>query len=620
MFNSQIVKQASEDLNAIESHQVVKVASIISRLKAWYNSLFDSEYKMRVQKLQSDSAIFKTDMQRLERYMSDVSSAIETGDIDKYNIALENLKTATQELSRGLDVLSKDAAGATAPPEAQGVDRGSLQVIFRPGTLEHPGTKVPLTNALKSSGVSPEDIDAILKDPQFLKDVEAALMSNGKMIGSAVSVKGGKNDKRVGEMYVSYDTSFTLTNYPIALQMQVILTDQSGRENNPRPIMSVTRISSVKAKKITTSNIDECLDCGFIKKEALDARFKDFEGTSHEWKFDLIQIEKMRKKYNWSNYVKPQITKISKSDFISAAQNIWSSVFKDVAMNNTAIEVLFAQASLETGGFKYMYNYNLGNVKASTAWSMSNKWTGYNCGENLNGKNVKFSGEHPVCFFRAYDSLEDGMLSYLKLFGSEKYRSALLAATTGDTDAFVSELKEQGYFTGNTQAYSKAVKDIYNSNTNEASNEETDEVNELMSYLDRVANPLTEIVKQSIASSILPESQLSIKIKTNIDSYPAMTEYASVLAAALESGIDANTNIHSDGSKIEVSVSTVGPIDSVIQAVSSIEKIVSLAFSRKYSGLLAFGSIKKNASSDLSIMSELKIDRERRKFYLNTRL
>jgi hypothetical protein len=634
MLNNDVLTKAATDLKATEVNHIVKIASVLSRLRSWYNSLFTPEYNQKVSKLKSDSAEFKVDMDRLGRYINEVSAAIDTGDIDRYNISLEGLKEATISLSKGLTIISQDADMATAPQEARTFDQGPLQVIFRPNTLQNDRVKIPISNALISVGVEKTEVDEILADPQFLKDIEEALMHNSDMVGSAVEVKGGKNQpKRVGEMWVTYQTGkFNITNYPVAMTMRVVLTDLSGRENDPRPTMSVTRVINVAARKITTANIDECIDCD-ITKQASD------------WFFDPNKIETVSKKYNWGNYVSPVKTPISKEQFVNSVKEIWPTVFSDIPITEAGVGVLWAQAALETGNFKHMYNYNLGNVKATIQWSQDHKWTSFPCSETIKGKKINFTKEHPMCFWRSHSTLSEGIKFYLSIMGSDNYKPALLKATQGDASGFIHELKRGGYFTADVKSYSKSVASMYDNYRKEKQKEGIDmpeanfismktdipkdtpseiksEVSGLMNYFKEItANPLTDVVKQSIANIILPRSEFVIKIKANNNHYPTMIEYASILSSVLENTIDADTNIHSDGSSVEVSCSVAGSMNSVIKATSAIEEITSLSFSKKYKmGLFVFGSIKNNTISKFACLNEFKVDRERRKFYLSLKV
>jgi hypothetical protein len=145
-----------------------------------------------------------------------------------------------------------------------------------------------------------------------------------------------------------------------------------------------------------------------------------------------------------------------------------------------ALNGLVAMSAHETGVWRSCYNYNLGNVKAGVDWPgqymcLNNVW------EVLKGKTRWFSprGEisgrngtligpeypvpagHPQTRFRAYPTLEAGVEGWaLKMAGM--YRPALdILLAGGSTDAFLTQLKKQRYFTGDLVKYQKSVRSYY---------------------------------------------------------------------------------------------------------------------------------------------------------------
>lgn len=677
-----LLKTASVELAKTPNDRIVKVASIISRLKAWYNSLMDPSYRSRISKLQTESAGLKVDLDRVQRYMEEVNKSIKNGDLDKYNYSLNSLKEAVSSLSNYFSAISADIDAAQAPPEAREPDKSVNKVVFRPTTLEK--IKPQIISAFKSAGIDDQTISEIFADQYFLSDIENALMNNSEIIGSSVAVSKGKNENRIGEVYVTYKTKqFPLSNFPILLSIQAVLTDLSGRADRPMPIMAVTRISKITANKITTANINDCFDCS-IQKNALVRPLKGNEVTPdiknqaeivlrnlygkpygseekfeiegkqyvgrleqhyHEpggskkpygnhpgitvyaleqdslfssenpfssnpnwsWAFDMPKIKSQIGKYNLGNKIRPEKTQISRDDFTNACKRVWGKVFgEDSQPNEEILGMLWAQAALETGHFRSMYNYNFGNIKASPGWSQNNKFTGFNCGENLkdnngNVRSVNFTGNHPVCFFRAYDTLDEGLINFLGTL-KKSYGTALNKAFVGDTRGFVKELKNKGYFTGNAQTYSNAVTSLYNQYREgkpEVSPQKASEtpkldksddwlsgfLQELQGYLKAFAEmPASNLIKQALASELLPKNNIIITIYS-IDK-KQINKYASVLSDCLENTIDAEV-IASDN---KIICSAVGPEESLIMAIEAIDNVVSRAFWRNCGGL-AYGEV-----------------------------
>lgn len=623
MFNEKIIKKAAADLETTDANHIVKVASILGSLRAWYNNLLDPQYKEKVRQLKDHSSKFKQDMIELNRYMNEVDDSIKSGDLIRYDIALDELKRATISMSENLKTLNDSANEAGPPIEPKNMSKNKPRVLLRQNTLNTPNVKNYLETSLKSSGFSDEEIKEIISDNQFKLDIEKALQ-NGEMIGSAVQVTGGKNDKRIGEMWVTYQTPvFNLTNYPVSMSIKAVLTDLTQRVNSPQDIMSVTRFQEVQTNKTTTSN----KIFNFIK-EAKD--FSRFKGTDWEWAFNKVSIEKKINQYNKANHVPAKKTPISKEDFKSSLINIWDDVFPDIPITNEAIGILWAQTSLETGNFKHMYNYNLGNVKATPSWSQSNLWTNFSTSEVINGEEIKFSKYHPVSFWRAFETLEEGMKQYLSVL-AKGYRSAVIAASKGDTEKFVRELKKNRYFTASESKYNTAVSRIYeqykekeeNSSFNQMADIDIPEntptemkniIYDLANYF-KTANPLSNIVKQSIANNLLPRSDFTIQIKAINEDYFTKVTYASILSDALEDSIGAETDILSNGKEVDIHCSIAGCMNSTTKAAEAINMIASKSFAKKHKKM-AYGSIKPNTISKLSKMDALKIDRNKIKFYL----
>lgn len=146
-----------------------------------------------------------------------------------------------------------------------------------------------------------------------------------------------------------------------------------------------------------------------------------------------------------------------------------------------AILVLMAQQALETGWWHRCYNFNLGGYKSG----LERMHTYFATTERLpigtalryvgastpaapckilthdtGFATVLFQPSHPVCRFRAYASLDDGVSDYVSEM-RRRFVHAWGAAQAGDAGLFVTRLHEVGYFTAGVDAYSVAVRQIY---------------------------------------------------------------------------------------------------------------------------------------------------------------
>ncbi len=125
-----------------------------------------------------------------------------------------------------------------------------------------------------------------------------------------------------------------------------------------------------------------------------------------------------------------------------------------------SLALLTAQSALETGRWKSIHCFNLGNVKASEDYV--GYYTCFRCNEVIGGKTVWFEPPHPQTRFRAFASLESGATDHLRfLSGRARYSSAWKALLLGDYEAYVHALKLAGYFTANEASYQAAVSSLF---------------------------------------------------------------------------------------------------------------------------------------------------------------
>lgn len=171
------------------------------------------------------------------------------------------------------------------------------------------------------------------------------------------------------------------------------------------------------------------------------------------------------------------VTSPSRKEFLEAFYEAW--VYSQGRPSRLVAAILFAQFAFETGWGKYCYCWNLGNVRAQDtykgkAFQLPGAW------EIVNGERVIQGG-----YFRAHDSLFDGMDAHLMFLASlkryDKAFSVLIEAATMACDKpnialmgekFVRMLKAGGYFTGYEEDYVRGV------------------INIAMSFLDMVDAPL----------------------------------------------------------------------------------------------------------------------------------
>ena len=143
--------------------------------------------------------------------------------------------------------------------------------------------------------------------------------------------------------------------------------------------------------------------------------------------------------------------------------------------------VLMAQSALETGRWKRCFNYNLAGIKSNTsvphtytktrevlARSAAERYLRESKPETpvvlVEDKGPKlvlsFAPKHPVCRFRAYDSLDEGMAAYVGLL-RKRFAGAWPAVENGDPTLFAKRLSELGYYTAPVEQYAASIRSLH---------------------------------------------------------------------------------------------------------------------------------------------------------------
>jgi hypothetical protein len=158
-------------------------------------------------------------------------------------------------------------------------------------------------------------------------------------------------------------------------------------------------------------------------------------------------------------------TTYTPSQLVNGLVEGWFKLFKTIPKKES-IGVLFAQNAIETGLSKSMWNNNIGNIKyisnptdpPTVKYCMlSNVW------EIVNGKRVVFQPPHPATWFRAFDTLADGVEHHLNFLKSKRYKVAWSAVESGSVKDFAHLLKVQGYYTAPEADYVKGMNYYFNS-------------------------------------------------------------------------------------------------------------------------------------------------------------
>jgi hypothetical protein len=115
------------------------------------------------------------------------------------------------------------------------------------------------------------------------------------------------------------------------------------------------------------------------------------------------------------------------------------------------LDVLSAQAALETGRGASMYNWNFGGIKGASPQGMTATYM---------TREVTASGDvHVRQGFRAYATIDDGASDYIHVMRG-RFGHAMEIAERGDVDGFAHALKQSGYYTASEAEYASALRGI----------------------------------------------------------------------------------------------------------------------------------------------------------------
>lgn len=184
------------------------------------------------------------------------------------------------------------------------------------------------------------------------------------------------------------------------------------------------------------------------------------------------------------NELEAKLTQVKNEDVMYAMANAWVQLFNEQPKKESLL-VLLAQGALETGQFKKMWNFNIGNIKSKSTDGRS--YTYYACNEllkvsvanklvasatadggdakitNISGDTatVWFYPKNKYCRFRAFEDLNTGAVDYMA-FLHMKFNSAWSAVLSGNPTKFCHLLRMNGYYTQDEAKYTRGVVALYN--------------------------------------------------------------------------------------------------------------------------------------------------------------
>jgi hypothetical protein len=148
--------------------------------------------------------------------------------------------------------------------------------------------------------------------------------------------------------------------------------------------------------------------------------------------------------------VEAQRTPVSRTELRGAIERAYQKLTGN-APTRAFLDTLTAHASLETGSGAQMYNYNFGGIKGR---SPTGETAVCRTKEVYSGNEVEVRDG-----FRAYRSLDDGAVDYLRLMQG-RFGGAISNAESGDLAGFAHALKKAGYYTADESKYARALESL----------------------------------------------------------------------------------------------------------------------------------------------------------------
>lgn len=294
------------------------------------------------------------------------------------------------------------------------------------------------------------------------------------------------------------------------------------------------------------------------------------------------------------------VTKLDDIDFA----RVLAAGYKRVFGTEPSLETLgaaWAQGILESGRPAKLPNNNIGNIKATKDWLNSNKPYFVKDTKEID-KNRREYTEHGTKW-RAYDTPEEGAAGYWQLIGN-KFKDAFQWMASGNAVNAAVSLGQKGYYTADIRKYSGAVGSLFNdfmrkvaprlpeiksnpqppptqslSSVPGGQTPDNDNVQGLINALVATEiGPVEKIVRRGLLEQVLPTSHVLVSISTPTAPFDVRMKFAKTASKILEDIIDAETFIHSDGKKIELTCSAVGSQYSVSSAVKALCDCVAEGF------------------------------------------
>lgn len=329
-------------------------------------------------------------------------------------------------------------------------------------------------------------------------------------------------------------------------------------------------------------------------------------------------------------------TYVTEPQMAQAIIEAWRELF-GAEPSKEQVTMVLAQNALETGNRKSMWNFNVGNI-TTDGKGQFDYYDDLTTDEQIKPgvwkkMNLKY---------RAYQSLRDGMIDYLKLLSGGHYASAWQHILHPDPVAFSKALKAGGYYTADESKYTKALTGLYSQISKSDSYEKAQEGNVgqtpsmvamrrrapsapsggleaiLNNYIEKIlAAASSDVSLKKIYKQSLPNHNILIQITA--PDHTSAIEFSRVLCTALDEDLLSSSYPHTDGHLVEVECSIAGPQKECFAAVQQMTQAVAETFkdaTSKIGGIVVKNKCIMDKKSSYQPISPRTADTNYRKFLL----
>jgi hypothetical protein len=613
---AKITKFASE-VSTLDKNDIIKTANFLNRLKNWYKSVFDSEYKEQIQMMMETSSEIKIYSDRLQRYLDLFDKSIKEKDVDLYNYAIEQIEWSIFSLA---DILRKNKESLKKIQVSENEFQRSQyekpkqerqKFVYFSETVKKKMVQY-LNDELLNKGIDKKEILDIISNSQTLKDIEKAILE-GNIINVEPATAPSKNENREGEEWITIHTNpFKLSTGNVVLQFYAYLVDLSKRKIDPENKLSLRYIDNLSIHK--SANLKNKI----IKSAGTIANVPGIKNKSEEFLTELVRVgNRLGIDPNWlaaimsaeSNFQADAVNKLGGAtgliQFVNSTAKQLGTSLDELKMMSDVEQLHFVEKFYKpwSGKIKSPGDLYMATFLPVFVGHPPNTIVGKKGSTKKITKNLTYGKVYELNF--GLDTDKDGIIRASDV--TSRVDSRLRSAQKLPPIPVKEELERD------------ALRDdlFPKENVKEDSGFWSNIFDKVMSFLGMktASNDIESIVKKAVYKQKLPTN--IVKIKLSSENFEDNVSCGFILAEALDNTLLSDSEILSDGKNIEVISSMSGSLENVVSASIGVSNIVLELFNKKYNTKIS-KKISDNINSSFEKLSYEDIEKQKRKFFIKT--